>query len=48
MKGELDTIRQKYGTLEEIKFKMDVLEMKEKKIGDLLDELEHTQKSTEN
>ena len=29
MKGELETIRSKYGTLDEIKMKMDVIAMKE-------------------
>lgn len=48
LKGELDTITKKYGSLDEIKFKMTVAEEKEKRINKLLDSIELTQKSTEN
>ena len=48
MTGELDTIKKKYGSLDEIKFKMDVASEKERRVHDLLESIEHTQKSTEN
>ena len=47
MRGELDAI-QKFGSLDDIKRKIDISEQKEKKVNDLLDELELTNKSTEN
>ena len=39
MKEDLDYIRQKYGSVAEIKQKMDIAEMKEKKIDELVSNL---------
>ena len=47
-KNELDTIRRDYGSLDEIHKKFELNKMKEEKINDLLDSLEHTMKSSEN
>jgi chromosome segregation ATPase len=42
MKEDLDFIRQKYGTVAEIKQKMEVAEMKEKKIAELVATLDNS------
>ena len=48
MKEDLDYIRQKYGSVAEIKQKMDIAEMKEKKIDELVSNLSTSIKSCEN
>lgn len=40
MKDDLDYIRSKYGTVAEIKQKMEIAEMKEKKINELVGNLD--------
>lgn len=40
MKDDLDYIRSKYGTVAEIKQKMEIAEMKEKKINELISNLD--------
>ena len=47
-KNEVDTIRRNYGSLDELNKKFELTKMKEEKINDLLDSLEHTMKSSEN
>lgn len=42
MKDDLDFIRQKYGTVAEIKQKMEIAEMKEKKIAELVGTLDNS------
>ena len=47
-KDQVDGIRRKFGDLGEIQNKFDLALMKEQKVSDLLAELDHTMKSTEN
>ena len=47
-KDQVDGIRRKFGDLSEIQNKFDLALMKEQKVSDLLAELDHTMKSTEN
>lgn len=47
-KDEVDGIRQRFGSLEEINKKFDIAKMKESKVSDLVAELDHTMKSFEN
>lgn len=44
----MDTIRREYGSLDELHKKFEMNKLKEDKINDLLDSLEHTMKSSEN
>mmetsp|Transcript_8541 Transcript_8541/g.13189 ORF Transcript_8541/g.13189 Transcript_8541/m.13189 type:complete len:83 (+) Transcript_8541:1537-1785(+) len=48
LKDEVDGVRKRFGSIQEINKKFDLAKMKEEKVADLIAELDHTMNSFEN